>query len=64
MLRVRCGKRLAAVGTVGAEQFDAFFNKYDFKLKLEYGQGRAHAPVGATTVVREMTQYCRQTVQC
>jgi hypothetical protein len=55
---------LAALGTVGAEQFDAFFNKYDFKLTLEYGQGRAHAPVGATTVVREMTQYCRQTVQC
>lgn len=55
---------LAALGTVGAEQFDAFFTKYDFKLALEYGQGRAHAPVGATTVVRELTQYCRQTVQC
>lgn len=55
---------LAALGTVGAEQFDAFFSKYDFKLALEYGQGRAHAAVGATTVVREMTQYCRQTVQC
>jgi arsenite oxidase small subunit len=55
---------LAAMGTVGAEQFDAFFNKYDFKLAMEYGQGRAHASVGATTVVREMTQYCRQTVQC
>ncbi|MDQ6917083.1 MAG: twin-arginine translocation signal domain-containing protein [Pseudomonadota bacterium] len=55
---------LAALGTVGAEQFDAFFSKYDFKLALEYGQGRARAPVGATTVVRELTQYCRQTVQC
>ncbi len=55
---------LAALGTVGAEQFDAFFAKYDFKLALEYGQGRARAPVGATTVVRELTQYCRQTVQC
>ena len=55
---------LAALGTVGAEQFDAFFTKYDFKLTLEYGQGRAHAPVGAATVVREMTLYCRQTVQC
>jgi Rieske Fe-S protein len=55
---------LAALGTVGAEQFDAFFSKYDFKLSLEYGQGRARASVGATTVVREMAQYCRQTVQC
>ena len=55
---------LAALGTVGAEQFDAFFNKYEFKLAMEYGQGRARAPVGGATVVREMAQYCRQTVQC
>ncbi len=55
---------LAALGTVGAEQFDAFFSKYDFKLALEYGQGRAKAPIGATTVVRELAQYCRQTIRC
>ena len=55
---------LAALGTVGAEQFDAFFRKYDFKLTMEYGKGKAHAPVGATSVVRELTQYCRQTIQC
>src|SRR5215469_10535036 len=36
---------LAAVGTVGAEQFDDFFRKYDFKLTLEYGQGHAKQPV-------------------
>ena len=55
---------LAALGTVGAEQFDAFFQKYDFKLTMEYGQGKARMPSGATTVVRELTQYCRQTIQC
>jgi Rieske Fe-S protein len=55
---------LYALGTVGAEQFDAFFTKYDFKLTMEYGAGRARAPVGATTVVRELAQYCRQTIQC
>ena len=55
---------VAALGTVGAEQFDAFFRKYDFKLTMEYGQGKARTPVGATTVVRELTQYCRQTIQC
>jgi len=55
---------VAALGTVGAEQFDAFFRKYDFKLTMEYGQGRARMPVGATTVVRELTQYCRQTIRC
>jgi arsenite oxidase small subunit len=55
---------LAALGTAGAEQFDRFFEKYDFKLGMEYGPGRARAPVGATTIVRELSQFCRQTVQC
>jgi arsenite oxidase small subunit len=55
---------LAALGTIGAEQFDAFFSKYDFKLALEYGPGRAKAPAGATTIVRELAQYCRQTIRC
>jgi Rieske Fe-S protein len=56
--------QLYALGTAGAEQFDAFFTKYDFKLAMEYGSGRARQPVGATTSVREMSQYCRQTIQC
>ena len=37
---------LAAVGTLGAEQFDAFFRKYEFKLAMEYGEGKARRPVG------------------
>jgi arsenite oxidase small subunit len=55
---------LFALGTVGAEQFDAFFRKYDFRLALDYGAGRAKLPVGATTVVRPLTEYCRQTIDC
>ena len=55
---------LSALGTVGAEQFDRFFTKYDFKLAMDYGQGKARAPVGTSTVVRELTQFCKQTVQC
>jgi Rieske Fe-S protein len=55
---------LSALGTVGAEQFDAFFRKYEFKLSLEYGPGKAKAPVGSSTVVHELTEYCRQTIQC
>ncbi|MEP7181057.1 MAG: twin-arginine translocation signal domain-containing protein [Betaproteobacteria bacterium] len=55
---------LYATGTLGAEQFDAFFRKYDFKLALEYGQGKAKASVGGRAVVRELTQYCRQTIRC
>jgi arsenite oxidase small subunit len=56
--------QLSALGTIGAEQFDAFFRKYDFRLALDYGPGKAKLPVGPTTTVREMTEYCRQTIQC
>ena len=56
--------QLRARGTVGAEQFDRFFQKYDFKLAMEYGAGKAQQPVGGETVVRELSQFCRQTVQC
>jgi hypothetical protein len=56
---------LHALGTQGPEQFDAFFAKYDMKLILEYGStAKAHAPVEGTTVVRELTSYCRNTIQC
>jgi arsenite oxidase small subunit len=55
---------LYATGTAGAEQFDAFFTKYEFKLALEYGDGKARARVTGTTVVRELTEYCRQTIRC
>ena len=33
-------------------------------LALEYGQGKARSSVGDATVVRELAQYCRQTIQC
>ena len=55
--------QLHAVGTLGAEQFDAFFAKYELKLGIEYG-GKGRTPVDATSVVRELDQYCRNTIQC
>ncbi len=55
---------LIAVGTIGAEQFDAFFTKYEFKLGMEHGPGRVKRMVGDTTTCQEMTQVCRQTIQC
>jgi arsenite oxidase small subunit len=56
---------LWALGTIGAEQFEPFFEKYAFKLELEYGGlDRARKPVQATTVVRELTNYCRTTIEC
>ena len=56
---------LYALGTVGAEQFDRFFGQYGFKLALEYGNtAKARAAVEGTTVVRELANYCRNTIQC
>ena len=55
---------LAALGTVGPEQFDAFFRKYEFKLAMEHGQAKARNASGPTAVVRELAQYCKQTIQC
>ncbi len=54
---------LYATGTLGAEQFDAFFQKYDFKLQLEYG-ARAKQPVAAKTSLTELSDYCRNVAQC
>jgi arsenite oxidase small subunit len=54
---------LRAVGTAGAEQFDAFFAKYDFKLSMEYGN-RARDQVAKTTRLQELTNYCRNVAQC
>lgn len=55
---------LMAVGTLGAEQFEPFFRKYEFKLTMEYGQSRVRQLVSEQTIVRELTQYCRQTIEC
>lgn len=55
---------LYAVGTIGPEQFDAFFAKYETKLGFEYGPGKAKAPVAGSTVVRELSSYCKTTIQC
>ncbi len=55
---------LYALGTVGAEQFDAFFVKYRLKLALDYGGDGGRGAVGETTILRELTNYCRTTIQC
>jgi len=61
---VSASDAIYALGTVGAEQFEAFFTKYEFKLAMEYGQGKARQPIGARATVHELTQYCRQAITC
>ena len=55
---------LVATGTIGAEQFDAFFKKYEMKLEFEYGPGKARRAVSDRSIVRELTAYCKTTIQC
>jgi len=55
---------LYALGTIGPEQFDAFFVKYDVRLSLEYGSNRGRTPVAETAVVRELENYCKTTIRC
>lgn len=55
---------LHAVGTLGGEVYDAFFAKFEFRLALEYGANRARQAVNGNTVVSELSNYCKQQVQC
>jgi Rieske Fe-S protein len=55
---------LYATGTLGGELFNAFFDKYEFKLAVDYGGSRTRQPVAGRTVVRELQQFCKQQVRC
>ena len=52
-----------AVGTLGGELFNQFFEKYAFKLALEHGEGAREAVNGACRV-QALEAYCRQQVKC
>lgn len=54
---------LYAIGTLGGEKFDAFFEKYEFKLSLEMG-ARARDKVAGTAVLSDLTAFSSQTAQC
>jgi Rieske Fe-S protein len=54
---------LYALGTLGGELFNEFFSKYEFRLALDYN-GRARAAVEGHCAVSELTEYCRQRVEC
>lgn len=55
---------LYALGTLGGEVFNAFFAKYELRLELDYGSGRARQRVGSETLVTELTAFCKQQVRC
>ncbi len=53
---------IAAVGTLGGEMFNEFFEKYAFRLQMEGGNART--AVSGTCVVHPLENYCRQQVKC
>lgn len=55
---------LHAIGTLGFEMFETFFEKFAFRLALENGAQNVRKPVGTTTRVVELDSYCRQQVRC
>jgi Rieske Fe-S protein len=55
---------LYALGTLGGEMFNAFFAKYELKLELDYGSGRARQRTASQTSVTELTRFCKQQVRC
>jgi len=55
---------LHAVGTLGGELFNAFFDKYEHKLAMDYRTSKTRQPVSSRTAVRELEQFCKQQVRC
>jgi arsenite oxidase small subunit len=55
---------LYAVGALGGDIYAAFFSKYEVKLELDYGPGRARQAVTSTSVVTELQTFCKQQVRC
>lgn len=60
----RAADALYAYGTLGAEIFDAFFMKFEFRLALDYGAGQARHPVTGRAVVTPLASFCKQQVMC
>jgi Rieske Fe-S protein len=55
---------LFATGTLGGEMFNTFFSKYEMRLSLEHGGGRAQQRVAGKTTVSALAQFCKQQVRC
>jgi arsenite oxidase small subunit len=55
---------LYAVGTLGGELYNAFFEKFEFKLALDYGADRVRQQVAGRSVVQDLQQFCKQQVRC
>jgi hypothetical protein len=55
---------LHALGALGGDLYNAFFAKYEVRLELDYGGGRARQRVQDSSVVSELSSFCKQQVRC
>lgn len=55
---------LYALGTLGGEMFNAFFEKFEFKLALDYGAERPRRRVAGVTPVMTLRDFSKQQVKC
>ena len=55
---------LYALGTIGGEMYDAYFEKFAFRLALEHLTSDIQRPAGATSVVTDIETYSRTIMQC
>lgn len=53
-----------AVGTLGGEKFDEYFEKFAFRLSLEFRTDDVRAPVADTTAVVPITEYSKTQRTC
>lgn len=56
--------QLHATGTLGGEMFNSFFSKFEMRLALEHGGGRAKQRVSGHSTVSPLSQFCKQQVKC
>lgn len=55
---------LYAIGTLGTEMFDAFFEQFAFRLAMENRAQGVRRLAGGEVRVTELDQFCRQQVRC
>lgn len=55
---------LYAIGTLGGELYDKFFEKFSTRLSLEFRTTDIRRPVTNTATVVTLAQYCRNQILC
>jgi arsenite oxidase small subunit len=53
-----------ALGTFGADKFNEFFSKYEFKLALESGGKKPNEEIKKTVILKDLANYSQQTASC